>query len=44
MKSEQNESTFYIITFDGIHKKIFIKTSLVQRTNFGVLILVRAGF
>ena len=25
MKSDQNESTFYIITIDGIHEKTFIK-------------------
>ena len=30
MKSGQNENTFCIITFDGIHEKIFIETSLVN--------------
>ena len=43
-KNSQNESTLYIITFDEIYEKIFVKTSLVQQTTFGVLILVRTMF
>ena len=44
MKRDQNESTLYIITFDSIREKIFIKTSLITGQPLEFLHSSRRGF